>query len=140
MRAVSWIILGTFVGVLLVGLISFLSIDRYNAAEMALTLGKLTGLTQLMGFFLAAIAGLLLLMMGAGSDISVERAAVLTLALFAGLMLIGSNWGLAVGTAAVIVALLWRHGDSKERRTTNTPAQPAPSPPTLAFPVDRPNG
>lgn len=137
MRTLGWVMLVAFGVVMVIGLTTTFSM---SAHELPGALASLAFLTNLIGLFLATAAGLMLLILSAAGIVTTDRAALLTVALFAGLMMIGSNWGQAVGAAAIVVTLLWRSTESKDRRPANAPPQPAPSPPTLAFPVDRPNG
>src|SRR5690606_2100322 len=118
MRLLGWLILGAFGIVLLIGLSMIASMSTHEAPK---ALASLAFLTNLIGLFLATTAGLMLLILSAAGIVTTDRAALLTVALFAGLMMIGSNWGQAVGAAAIVVAILWRSTDVKERRAANAP-------------------
>ncbi len=98
------IILVAFGIVLLFALVVFVS-GTYDIPRLV---ALLEWCIRLFGLFIATTAALLLLVEGVGAMRYVERIAVLAIALLGGLMLITSNWGLALATGAIVVAMFWR--------------------------------
>jgi hypothetical protein len=123
MRLLVAIVLVAFVVVMLTALGVFMTANR--ADEYARNVALVDWLTRWLGLFLAASAGMMLLLMGVGAILPIDRVPVLTLTLLAGLMLIASHWGLALAAGGIVVAMLCR--DFIPRFAPETPPRFTPS-------------
>ena len=61
-------------------------------------------LLQLLGYTMAAVAGITILMQGHGEPRQLARWVVV---LLAGLVMVHGNWGLSLGVAVLCVGMLW---------------------------------
>ena len=63
---------------------------------------------RFLGGFIAVASAFALLLLAIAPTVPAERVPVLVLSLLGGLMLMTPHWGLALATATVVAAMLWR--------------------------------